>query len=60
MRVLPVIACVLALGLSGCAVDGLNTEPEVKGLKGSGVQHLGDPGAWPILRSGRARRCVLR
>jgi inhibitor of cysteine peptidase len=62
MRVLPVIACVLALGLSGCAVDALNTEPEVRGLKGSGVQNLGDPGAVAdiTIRVGQGVRIALK
>ena len=62
MRVLPAIAYMLALGLSGCVVDGLNTEPEVKGLKGSGVQRLGDPGpvADITIRSGEAVRIALK
>ena len=32
------------LVLSACAIDPLNTDPEVRGLRGTGITNLGDPG----------------
>ena len=43
-RLITIVAVVSTLGLTGCAMDVLNTKPEVRGLEGAApVQTLNNP-----------------